>query len=708
MRYLDFFDPTRASTIKKPLEEAYARGARKIVVVGARACSGVISSRLKKLGLSWVDKNIADFHVSDITDNTLIVISSGTGDDVSQVLHACIGSNVAVIAPITDHHISQRTVFLMSIPKAGTHMMIRLLNLMGLEWSSDHAPRPGAWSTPVGFEYHAPCRELLANDWFSPVGRQLLFRSPAIFVYRNPLDIVVSELDWFVKEEHAFSGYLNCCADDGERLRRLIADETVMGSIRDRINRYAGWMNFGNVIPISYEELVGSRGGGSDTQQSDSIWALQMKLHISGSPESFGNQLYDTGSATFSKGRIGRHMERFESEHFVLYNSLQQDFVHTLGYAQDSPISSRVAEMLRRPLVVKRLSNEQLYIPRLVSESLLGWNIVEIAGQYFPVQQGEQIGSYTEAQTFSRMHKGFMTITDAVSFITNPTASEYVPADSLSSAGAALLVECFLGFNIVHHQSCWYGFNKNTGPIDIASLDAESIEAMQKNKQCVTGDSIAEIKAEILNLTVQEQLDAVKEQQESANTHYVDTNHQLNKLQSSLDLELKSFQEQLDNIKEQQKPTHPNGLIVEDYFGFNIVHHQSCWYGFNKNTGPIDIASLDAESIEAMQKNKQCVTGDSIAEIKAEILNLTVQEQLDAVKEQQESAGTHCVEIDNRLNMLRAGIDSAQLQLSTELKSIQERLDTIKELTESISHNPLVRIGHVMDHLFILKSTNNE
>ena len=85
-----------------------------------------------------------------------------------------------------------------------------------------------------------------------------------------------------------------------------------------------------------------------------------------------------------------------------------------------------------------------------------------------------------------------------------------------------------------------------------------------------------------------------------------------------------------------------------------------------------------------------------------------MQEQLDAVKEQQESAGTHCVEIDNRLNMLRAGIDSAQLQLSTELKSIQERLDTIKELTESISHNPLVRIGHVMDHLFILKSTNNE
>lgn len=513
-RYLDFFEPTIPSSIEKPLEEAYARGARKVLAIGTTACSGATRDFFQKFSFSWVEKPMDVFQVSDIADNDLVVINSGTSADVSHALHACIGSNVAVIAPVTDHHISKRTVFLMSIPKAGTHMVIRLLELMGLERSSDYAPRPGTWSTPVGYEYHAPCRELLANDWSNPVGRQLLFRSPAIFVYRNPLDIVVSELDWFVKTEHAFSGYLNCCTDDSERLSRLIADEAVMGSIRDRINRYAGWMNFNNVIPVSYEELVGSRGDGSDTQQSDSIWALQLKLHIVGSPEAFGNQLYDRSSSTFSKGRIGRHAEYFGNEHFTLFDSLPQDFMHALGYTKNSPSSSRVTELLHRPLVVKHFSIDELYTPRLVRKNLLDWNIVEMGGQYFPVHQSERITSPIEAQAFTRKHEGFMTLPNAVSAVTNYTVSEYVPTDSSHPTYTTLLVESFLGFNVVQHHGRWYGFDQVTGPLDIASLDALVIKAMKEKGLCITGENLTDIKTGILNLTAQKRSVSIKEQPE--------------------------------------------------------------------------------------------------------------------------------------------------------------------------------------------------
>ena len=381
-RYLDFFDPAVAATVQRPIVEAYARGARKVLVAGVDNCNSELRSTLTSTGFtSLVERRISDVQAVDISDSDLLFINSDCGTDVSRVLHACICKSVAVVAPITDHHISKRTIFLLSIPKAGTHMLIRLLGLMGLERSSDRDPRPGTWCTPVGYEYHAPCRELLANDWFNPLGRHLFFRSPAIFVYRNPLDIVVSELDWFVRPEHSFSGYLNCYADDRERLSRLIADDSVMGSIRDRINRYAGWMNFGNVIPVCYEELVGAAGGGDDTQQADSIWALQLKLHVAGFPEEFGRQLYDPGSATFSKGKIGRHKECFIDEHWTALDTLPQDFMRALGYAKGSVTSSRVDEMLKRPLVVKQLSDEQLYTPKLVSENYLGWNIVEIVHQ---------------------------------------------------------------------------------------------------------------------------------------------------------------------------------------------------------------------------------------------------------------------------------------------------------------------------------------
>ena len=322
-RYLDFFYPATVHTIQRPIDDAYARGARKVLIVGVDTCNSELRSILSNTGFAAVtERCIPDFESADIADIDLLVINSESGNDVSRVMHDCIGKKVAVIAPVTESHISKRTVFLMSIPKAGTHMLIRLLGLMGINRSSARAPRPGTWCTPVGYEYHAPCRELLANDWFNPLGRHLFFRSPAIFVYRNPLDIAVSELDWFVKPENSFSAYLNCCADDQERLSRLIADDSVMGNIRDRINRFAGWMNFSNVIPVSYEELVGASGGGEDAQQSDSIWSLQLKLHVTGCPEDFGRQLYDPNSATFSKGRIGRHLECFTGEHWAALDIL--------------------------------------------------------------------------------------------------------------------------------------------------------------------------------------------------------------------------------------------------------------------------------------------------------------------------------------------------------------------------------------------------
>ena len=215
-RTLEFFQPGTRGALQKPLARAYEHGARTAVVIGTRAGKSTLTDALKKTGFSWVEKRVAAFPARDAAAADLVLVHDGSCSEVSRVLHACMELDAAVLAPVTAHHFSQRTVFLISIPKAGTHMLIRLFGLMGLARSPDRAPRPGTWSTPVGREYHAPCRDLLANDWFDPMGRQLLFRSPAVFVYRNPLDIVVSELDWFVRPEHAFSGYLNCCADEAE------------------------------------------------------------------------------------------------------------------------------------------------------------------------------------------------------------------------------------------------------------------------------------------------------------------------------------------------------------------------------------------------------------------------------------------------------------------------------------------------------------
>lgn len=515
-RHLEFFEPETTGAMGKSLEQAFEMGARKAVVVGPKPCDQEMAAILKKIGISWIEEQLAIFQKLNVADADVVLVTGGSGRDVSRVLHECINRNIAVIAPVTQHHSSKRTVFLLSLPKAGTHMMIRLFDLMGLGRSSERAPQPGTWCTPVGYHYHAPCRDMMRGDWFDPMGRHLLFRSPAIFAYRNPLDIVVSELDWFVRPEHTFSGYLNCCAHRSEQLDRLIADSAVMGTIRERINGYVGWMNFNNVIPISYEELVGERGGGSDTDQLETIWAMQLKLHIAGNPREYGSRLYDPSSATFSKGRIGRHTECFEERHFALVNSLPQDFMQRLGYSIGSTISSNTKELRLRPLDVKELPLDTLYTPRLVREGPLDWNIVEIAGKYFPVRHGVDVRSVGDAQLVSTRQKGFAGLRDAVDAVIHDGTVEDPSAAVPEFTGTELVCEGYCGFNIVRHNSCWYGFDQALGPTDVGSLVEPAIEALKWKGSCVSGISMEDVKMEILRVVMEQQDRKLKDLQKEA------------------------------------------------------------------------------------------------------------------------------------------------------------------------------------------------
>lgn len=502
-RYLSFFEPDASGAIEKALERVFQFGGRKALVIGPGSVSPELANTLRTAGLTWDESQLTTFREVDIGGADLVLVTGGTGTDVSRALQACIDRNIAVIAPVTEHHCSKRIVFLLSIPKAGTHMVIRLLGLMGLERSSDRIPLPGTWSTPPYFHYHAPCRDLMEADWFDPMGRQLFLRSPAIFVYRNPLDIVVSELNWFIRPEHAFSGYLNSYKDIGEKLDRLIADITVMGTIRDRINRYAGWMNFNNVIPVSYEELVGERGGGSDAEQTESIWAMQLKLHIPGDPEEYGARLYDPACVTFHKGRIGGHRECFEDRHFALFNSLPQDFMQALGYRSDSWISSKVKTLRQRPLVVKELPSDLLFKPRLVREGFLGWNIIEVAGRYFPVQQGVHVMSGDDGKMVYIEQEGYVALRDAEDAILHREFMNILKPKASKITGTELIVEGHSGFNIVRHNGQWCGVAQAVGAIDLNSLDEAVLDDLKKKESFVTGESLTDVKVEILRLVMQ-------------------------------------------------------------------------------------------------------------------------------------------------------------------------------------------------------------
>jgi len=725
-RYLDFFDPAVSDSIKTSLQRVLELGARKALLLGTKTCDLATVDALREAGISWVGKQLASFHASDIADADFLLISNGSSADVSRALHACFSSDIAVIAPVTADHYSNRTLFLLSIPKAGTHMVIRLLGLLGLTRSPDRAPRPGSWCTPVGYEYHSPCKELMANDWFDPIGRQLLLRSPAIFVYRNPLDIVVSELDWFVRPEHAYSGYLNCCEDESEQLDRLIADDTVMGNIRDRINRYAGWVHFSNVIAVSYEELVGSRGGGSDAEQVDAIWALQLKLQIPGSPQEYGARLYDPTSATFSKGRIGRHMECFKEHHFKLLDSLPQDFMQVLGYVRGSKMSSKMMDRRRRPLVVKELLSNILYTPRLVREGMMGWNIIEAAGRYFPVRQGEHIISPVDAEKVLAAKEGFVTLRDAMDAVIYGDKAPVLATEPQEPTRTELVVSGYFGFNVVRHGGCWYGFDQAIGPTDIASLGESALDVMKRDGTCVTGRSSADVKAEILRLVIQS-----KERRDLELS--AQTSELLAGMKSRVD-ESPKFLSQRVSATAPESNNEPR-LLVENCRGFNLVAYNGKVWAAATAVGAVDWHDTavrerlmaEGQLLEAMTADGARTAVDirvieqhvhateaRFDEIKTLLSELKVSKQL-AQDTAGELAGlrSHLVETTTSLEKL---VEESQQAITQAKLDLEGKLDEVKsidlarlheESQQSVSHaesnleaqirdlrqNTLVRVG---------------
>lgn len=295
-----------------------------------------------------------------------------------------------VVAPRTRHAYDARPLFLISIPKAGTHLLYTLAEAFGYvagivcpEW-----PRPRHWYCVEYSNSHTR-----ATDFFIDTVRRSPFgnrhhpfaTSPALFIYRNPLDILISEANYYHRDGNTiFGGYLANRSFD-ERLLALIDDPWLFGSFRDRMAGFVPWLEFSNVIPVSFEELVGARGGGDDAVQRRLIWSLQLKLHIPGRPDAFAGKVFDTESATFNAGQIGSHREKLGENARKGFLGLPQDFMSAFGYApgngKERRYPQRAEEFIRRPLATA----EETYwdIPILIETNCHGRNIVRYKGRFY-------------------------------------------------------------------------------------------------------------------------------------------------------------------------------------------------------------------------------------------------------------------------------------------------------------------------------------
>lgn len=381
-----------AAAFRASLRELHAAGHRQIALWPDNELARGAAQHAKELGCVTRFESPGAIRASQGAPGPCLLLAETDPGRLSQHLLELVDlKDGIVVAPRTRSAYDARPLFLISIPKAGTHLLYSLAEAFGYdagivcpEW-----PKPRHWYCVEYSNSHTR-----ATDFFidtvrrSPFGNRhhAFATSPALFIYRNPLDVLVSEASYYHRDGNAlFGGYLKNRSFE-ERLLTLIDDPWLFGSFRDRIAGFVPWLEFSNVIPLSFEELVGARGGGDDGVQRRLIWSLQLKLHVPGKPADFAAQVFDPESATFNAGQIGSHREKLGEAATRKFRELPQDFMRALGYAVPDTAGAgrfplRSEEFILRPLAT---AEETFWdTPILIEAGCHGRNIVRYRGRFY-------------------------------------------------------------------------------------------------------------------------------------------------------------------------------------------------------------------------------------------------------------------------------------------------------------------------------------
>ena len=258
-----------------------------------------------------------------------------------------------------------------SIPKSGTHLLDRLLVLLGFEMI-EGGIRPHLVSGRF-----RPLRRMLrgrgetvtvgvvspqqvSRRWLAgrlsrvPEGGFInahclytpeladLFREgrmETVCILRDPRDVAVSQMHHIKqrKQHFAHEEYM-ALPSDRERIMVSIRGGELGGrEIQPLGRRYRGFLSWGregDAVMVRFEDLVGVEGGGSEEAQRLAVGRVAAHLGVAvgeGTMRAVEEGLFGVGR-TFRKGQIGGWQEEFTAEHERAVEEEAGSLLVELGY----------------------------------------------------------------------------------------------------------------------------------------------------------------------------------------------------------------------------------------------------------------------------------------------------------------------------------------------------------------------------------------
>jgi hypothetical protein len=163
-----------------------------------------------------------------------------------------------------------------------------------------------------------------------------------VCILRDPRDVVVSQMYYIkqLKNHFAREEYM-ALPSDRERLLVSIRGGELGGrklqSLDERYRQFLGWEREGGAVLVKFEDLVGTKGGGSAEAQRLAVERVASHLGVEVEQGTMGvveEELFGVGR-TFRKGQIGGWREEFSKEHARATREIAGPLLVELGYEAD-------------------------------------------------------------------------------------------------------------------------------------------------------------------------------------------------------------------------------------------------------------------------------------------------------------------------------------------------------------------------------------
>jgi hypothetical protein len=162
-----------------------------------------------------------------------------------------------------------------------------------------------------------------------------------IFNYRDPRDALLSMVNFLatrssadlagLPEHQLYGAIIKAIPTTEQRLTFALRDPCFPGG--DSFARALWLLHHPRVCAVSFEDLVGPAGGGTTQAQTAAVAKLIDFLGADHDPADVGHRLFNTGSFTFHRGRVGAWCEHFTTEHVKLFHDRYGELITAYGYA---------------------------------------------------------------------------------------------------------------------------------------------------------------------------------------------------------------------------------------------------------------------------------------------------------------------------------------------------------------------------------------